>query len=123
MENEKIFYQDEHVLITQSRFVSHGKTYAMRNVASASVTRNSKSYLKITSGIMLVFGLSSLYTEDYWLGVAALGISVILLLNSRDEYFLVISSNSGASNALRSTNQEYVQTILDAINKAIIYRG
>ena len=123
MENEKIFYKDTNVLITQSRIVSYGKTYAMRNISSAGISKNSKLFLKIASTFMLVFGLSSLYTEDYWLGVTALGIAVILLLNSRDDYILVISSNSSDNNALSSKNRAYIQTVMDAINEAIVYRG
>ena len=32
-EKEKIFYQDDAVIVTQSRFVSSGTTYAIRDIS------------------------------------------------------------------------------------------
>ena len=123
MEHDKIFFQDNDVLITQSRIVIFGKTYAMRNISSVSITQESKLFLKISSTIILVFALSGFFLEEYLIGIIALGIAVIMLLNSKDEYIVVISSNSGDNNALKSKNRDYIESIIEAINEAIIFRG
>ncbi len=123
MEIEKIFYQDANVLVTQSRIVAFGKTYAMRNISSVGMSENSKLFLKIASTIMLVFALIILYLRDYWMGIAALGIAIIILFNARNEYVMIISSNSGDNNALSSKNRDYIQSVIDAINEAIVHRG
>lgn len=123
MEHDKIFFQDNDVLITQSRIVIFGKTYAMRNISSVSITQESKLFLKISSTIMLVFALSGFFLKEYLIGLIALGIAVIMLLNSKDEYIVVISSNSGDNNALKSKNRDYIESIIEAINEAIIFRG
>lgn len=123
METEKTFYQDANVLVTQSRIVVYGKTYAMRNISSVGMSENSKLFLKIASTIMFIFALIGLYLKDYWIGIAALGIAIIILLNARNEYVMIISSNSGDNNALSSKNRDYIQSIIDAINEAIIHRG
>tara|TARA_R110001583_G_scaffold175656_1_gene330297 strand:+ start:169 stop:540 length:372 start_codon:yes stop_codon:yes gene_type:complete len=123
MENEKIFYQEPNILITNSRIVVNGKTYAMRNISSVGMSENPKLFLKIASTIMLIFGMAGMYLKDYWMGTAALGIAIIILLNSRNEYAVVISSNSGDSNALSSNNKDYILSVVNAINEAIVYRG
>ena len=33
-QDDKVFLKDSNVLVTQSRFVAGGKTYAMRNISS-----------------------------------------------------------------------------------------
>lgn len=123
MEHDKTFFQDNDVLITKSRIVIFGKTYAMRNISSVSITQESKLFLKISSTIMLVFALSGFFLKEYLIGIIALGIAVIMLLNSKDEYIVVISSNSGDNNALKSKNRDYIESIIEAINEAIIFRG
>ena len=123
MENEKIFYKDANVLITQSRIVTYGKTYAMNNISSAGIIDRNKFFLKMASAIMLVFGLVGLYFKEYGMGITALGIALVFMLISRNEYILIISSNSGDTNALTSKNRQYIQTVMDAINEAIVYRG
>ena len=123
MDNDKTFFQDNDVLITQSRIVIFGKTYAMRNISSVSITQESKLFLKISSIIMLIFALSGFFLKEYLIGIIALGIAVIMLLNSKDEYIVVISSNSGDNNALKSKNRDYIESIIAAINEAIIFRG
>ncbi len=45
-QNEVIFYNDTNVTVTQSRFVTQSKTYAMRNISSVHVFEIVKSKMK-----------------------------------------------------------------------------
>lgn len=120
---EKTFYQDQNVTVTQSRFVVSGKTYAMRNISSVSNYRIKKS---ISSGILLIIvGLIAIFVggNGVILGIILLGIGIAIIATTKDDFSVQISSNSGESKALISKDQNYVQTIVDAVNEAIIHRG
>ena len=45
------------------------------------------------------------------------------LLGVKPDFIISITSNSGDSNVLVSKNKEYIKTVINAINEAIIYRG
>ena len=123
MDNEKEFYKNSNVLVTQSRVVINQKTYAMRNVSSVSMLIEDKSRSKLISVIFLVFGLILLYNSRYDLASVSIIIATIFLFNLKNKYIVRISSNSGDSNALISTDKNYIRNVVDAINKAIVYRG
>jgi type IV secretory pathway component VirB8 len=123
MENEKKFYQDSAVQVTQSRIVVHNKTYAMRNISSVSMFEKHKSNNKLLSIIFLMIGLIFLFNQDYLFGGICIGIAALLLLFLKSDFIVRISSNSGDSNVLVSKNKEYIQNVVSAINEAIIYRG
>lgn len=122
-QTEKIFYQDNNVLVTQSRFIANNKTYAMRNISSVSnyrITKNSTGiYLLIFIGIIvLIAGGNGIL----W-GLLLIGVGITLIMTMKDDFSVQINSNSGESKALISKDQMYIQKIVDAINDAIIHRG
>lgn len=120
---EKIFYRDNNVLITQSRFLTGGRTYAMRNISFVANIRYRKSktlpILLIAFGVLLFAGGEG----GIAIGVTLITIGSVILATSKDDFSVKISSNSGDTNALTSKNEQYIQTIVDALNEAIIYRG
>ena len=121
---EKIFYQDQHVLVTDSRIILNGTTYALRNVASVEMVRIHKKTpmllgLVILVGIGLIifaswgtklFGALCLVGAFYWIKSLA------------DEYSVRINSNAGFADGLVSKSPDYINTIVAAINEAIISR-
>lgn len=123
MESEKLFYQDSRVLVTQSRIVVDNKTYAMRNISSVSMFVKDKSTNKWISIITLLIGLISLLNQFYFIGIIFISIAALLLFFLKDEYVIQISSNSGDTKILISKSKEYIQTVVSAINDAIVYRG
>lgn len=120
--SEKIFYQDESVKVTQSRFTVGNETYAMRNISSVTNYEIKKSRIKpilfTIGGIIYVFvEVSSIYS---WVLLIS---SIIWLVLTKNEFAVKISTNAGEPNTLKSENREYIQEVVDAINEAIIYRG
>lgn len=125
MENsqeEKIFYQDTTVTVTQSRFVAGSKTYAMRNISSVSLFKIDKSVsLQI---ILLVTGLIMLSGQNTRVVGVILVIGNIFWISTiKDQYSVRISTNAGEANSLISKDQSYIQKIVNALNDAMIYRG
>jgi hypothetical protein len=119
---EKTFYQDQHVTVTQSRFIARGKTYAMRNISSVSIFKIEKS--KTMPIIVAVIGILLLFGDDTktFGGILAV-IGIIWTLTLKDTYSVRISTNAGEANSLVSKDQTYIQKIVNALNDAIIHRG
>lgn len=119
---EQIFLQDQNVIVTQSRFIVDGKTYAMRNISSVSNFRIRKS--RAIPVIITAIGILCLFddaTLKYGIIFTLVGGLWWYLIN--DEYSVRINSNSGESNAYRSKDYEYIQKIVDAVSEAIVFRG
>lgn len=62
-QNETTFYQDSLVTVTQSRYITQSKTYAMRNISSVHVFEIEKS--KVTPILIILFGIPSLFWKCF----------------------------------------------------------
>lgn len=120
---ETIFYQDEKVTVSQSRFIANGKTYAMRNISSVSIFTIEKSkvlyYVLMAIGIFIMLNSNSINLG----GLIIVGVSVWLIYRTKNPYSVQISSNSGESKAITSEDKEYIQKIVSAVNEAIVHLG
>lgn len=123
---EKVYYSDGAITVTSTRAVLGGKTYAMANVTSVSLAENQNGAgcgcALFGVGVIVAFaGLSS----DGTAGIGVFGIVVVIagiLLMNATSYVVCIGSASGEANALQHRSREYIQTIVDAVNQAIIDR-
>ena len=148
---EKIFFKENNVLVSQYRLVIGDKTYVLRNISSVSTASDSwinkpnKTKYKIFIGIaaVLLYGriksifLHRLFKSEHVIPffsyiIIAICIAVIIfsiykMSKLKTQYFFSysvrISSNSGTSDVLSSSDKQYIQRIVDAINQAIIYQG
>ncbi|MEO3407393.1 DUF6232 family protein [Mucilaginibacter sp. CAU 1740] len=119
---ETTFYQDTQVLVTQSRYVTNSKTYAMRNISSVHIFEIIKS--KKLPIAMIVIGVLMLLADSARVfGFLLLATGIALLFIIKNEYAVRISTNSGEANSLVSKDQRYIQNIVNALNEAIIHRG
>ncbi|MCB0465793.1 MAG: hypothetical protein KDC78_09005 [Aequorivita sp.] len=119
---EKMFYQDSTVTVTQSRYIAGSKTYAMRNISSVSLFKIDKS--RTGAILLLVVGILLLFPEGTRVvgGIIAI-LGGIWLFSIKDEYSVRISTNAGEANSLVSKDQVYIQKVVNALNDAIIHRG
>lgn len=123
MENkETVFFQDANVTITQSRFVTQAKTYAMNNVSSVCLYRIKRSkglqIFLVIAGLLLVIGES---TRVAGIVIAIIGLVLFFLL--KDSYSVRINSNSGEADGFISKDRNYILQIVNAVNDAIVHRG
>lgn len=119
---ETQFYQDGTVTVTQSRFVTQSKTYAMRNIPSVHIFEIEKN--RVTPIIMILIGLPFLFSGDvFWIGLIIITLGILWLFTIKNEYAVRISTNAGEANSIISKDRIYIQKIVDALNDAIIYRG
>lgn len=150
---ETVFYQDEGILITNTRAVFGAKTYSMANITSVSthfVPANRMpgiiaaivgGLLTACCGLLAISPLLTLGSSDYSgdtsgifrsvavlvigavIGLLILAGGVALAIMSKPTYVVRIGSTSGEADALASKNKEYIERIVVAMNEAIIKRG
>lgn len=146
---EKIFFQENNVLVSQSRLVIEDKTYVLRNISSVSTASNhwikkpSKVLYKILIGLALLllynqYKVISLYKQQntdipnfcYIMIVIYIAVFIFAVYKINRlkpqyfyNYYVRISSNSGTSDVLSSSDKQYIQKVVEALNQAIIYRG
>jgi len=122
LQNELTFYQDVNVTVTQSRFVTNSKTYAMRNISSVHIFEIIKS--KTLPVVMIIFGSMMLFSDaSRVFGFILLAIGILILVSTKNEFSVRISTNSGEINSIVSKDRSYIQNIVNALNDAIVFRG
>ncbi|MDH6251524.1 hypothetical protein M2347_001251 [Chryseobacterium sp. H1D6B] len=122
IQNEVTFYKDSFVRVTQSRYVTQSKTYAMRNISSVHIFEIIKSRAKAV--FLMIFGLFFLLSKDiFWVGLIIIALGIWWLTSIKNEYTVRISTNAGEADSIVSTNRDYIQKIVNALNDAIIHRG
>lgn len=118
---EKIFFKDDNVAVTQARYIANSKTYAMRNISSVSLFVLKSNYTLET--ILVIIGAIVLISGTFIVGAIISVIGLLLIVFKKDEYSVRISTNSGETNSLISKDKDYIQKIVNALNEAIIHRG
>ncbi|WP_025142210.1 DUF6232 family protein [Pedobacter jeongneungensis] len=122
LQNEVTFYQDVNVTVTQSRYVTNSKTYAMRNISSVHIFEIVKS--KAAPVLMIITGILMLFANDIRiLGFIVLAVGILILTLNKNEFTVRISTNAGEVNSIVSKDRLYVQNIVSALNEAIVFRG
>jgi fucose permease len=130
MGEEIAVYQDENIHVTNLRAMLQGKTYAMANVTSVSMFRQAGNtapgvVAAVIGGFMLLGAAADSELRGCFLvfGLIILVIGIAILASTKDTYWVRIGSASGETNALSSTNRDYIQRVVNAMNEAIVRRG
>ncbi|MCD6622850.1 DUF6232 family protein [Klebsiella michiganensis] len=122
---EKEFYRNGNVSITNARFMVGSTTYAMNGVTS--VKRGEKAPSKMGPivtgiiGVVMVFAAATLMYKA--IGVLLVLFAVFWFKGLKTEYLVFLNSASGESQALTSTDKSYIDSVIHHLNEAIIHRG
>ncbi|MEO6633157.1 MAG: DUF6232 family protein [Mucilaginibacter sp.] len=120
--DEKQFYENGEVIVTQSRFIVGSKTYAVRNISSVQIGVIEPN--RTFGYILLVIGIvATLAAENKLFGIVVAVIAGIFLFTQKTKYSVRIATNSGATDGLISENREYIGQIVVALNNAIVHIG
>ncbi|MBT0723782.1 hypothetical protein HH682_04860 [Rosenbergiella sp. S61] len=125
---ETPIYSDNQVLVTKSRFVSLGTTYAMSGITSTRLLKKKPSYgaplFILFFAVVGLFHFYSPFDGLKFLGSVLVGIGcVFYLIKLRPDYTIVIKTASGEVEALTSKDKVFVESVLGSVNQAIIQRG
>lgn len=120
-EAEKTFLQNATVTVTNTRFIVPGQTYAMAGVTSVRFERIEPKRGWPVFFIIVGF-LLLLIPEARPVGVVLLLIGVPWILLVKATFAVALTSASGEARAITSKDSQLISGIVDALNKAIVYR-
>lgn len=133
IKEDKIYYQDNNVLISLTRYTAFNMTYVMRDITSVGLTVEKPSrtlpILIWIFALIQAFALNSSVFVKWHIDnkYIASGIFILIgfVVNSfyKNKYHVTISNKSGQVNTIHSTDQSYIQSIVNSINQAIVERG
>jgi hypothetical protein len=128
MAEEKTFYTDEHVTVTNSRLIALGETFAMSGVTSVKMEEEKPSRRNPILAMILGGGIAvaSLFAGEMGgllFGLLFAGAGYWLLRRQKPKYHITLRTAAGDSKAYHSTNKGEVSKIVAAINDAIVHRG
>ena len=135
---ERIFFNEGGVSVSNARFIVNGQTYAMNAVTSVKQGVNHPSHagpfifgllglIVSAAGFQVHSGGGAAWSQDQ---VSAVVIGFILVAaaifwgyQEKSEYIVVLSTSSGESQALKSNDRLHVESIIGALNQSIVHRG
>jgi hypothetical protein len=121
--DEKIFFNDENVTVSNARFIVHGQTYAMNGVTSVkqSVRQPSGAWpaIFIAGGCLVMFAGGAAVV----CGVLLIVIGVIWRFLQKPVWMVILNSSSGETQALTSQDKGHIDTVISALNDSIVHRG
>lgn len=117
---EKEFFDYDGVRVTNTRFIVDGQTYAMNNITS--VKPYEKKPNRLWPILMVILGVILVFSRVYG-GLLLSVIGVVWLVVQKTVYHLILHTAGGETSALTTNQKEYLQKVVSALNKAIVYRG
>lgn len=124
MSTETPFLELNGLTVTNSRFVVNGQTYAMSNVTS--VKQGMTPASKVGPIVLIVIGIIFLMGGDTGaviIGLAAIGGGIFWWTKAKPTFSVMLSTSAGEAQALASTDRAYIDSVISALNQAIIHRG
>ncbi len=119
MAEEKVFFDEQGVKVTNARFVSVGKTHSMSGVTAVSSYVNKPNrkppiIVAVAGAIIAIF---------HWIGFVLIAGAVAWWILQKNTYSVMLSSASGNQDALTDKDSAFIQRVVTALNDAIIHRG
>jgi hypothetical protein len=139
---EITFYNDQSVSVTSARVIMNELTFALRNISSVRTLVEPPSHaidiiliiIGIMTGIMgfCVTGVGSGADSGAATGggifiviiaIAFVVLGIFLYVKKKPTYYVYLGTNAGEKRGIRSQDKPYIETIVSAINEAIVYKG
>ena len=128
--SETTILQDGVVKITNLRTLIGTTTYSMSDIKSVSLTKQAKTYRPlwlVGVGILFiswaVIDETLQFREFFNIGMLLVILGITLFVIAKPTYAIQIGSASGETSILRSTNINFIQKIVNAMNSALARRG
>jgi hypothetical protein len=123
---ERVLFDECGVFVSQSRFVSGGKTYAMSGITSigSEIVNPSKKgpILGMLIGLFMAIagftGVNHGGGPTMVVGLVVFAIGLLVFISRKTVHMVVLRSASS-----EQTDSALVQRIIDALNQAVVIRG
>jgi hypothetical protein len=129
MADEVSYYSDQSgVRVTDKRVIIGSTTYSMANITSVSITVHRPGLgvpilFMVVGGILALGGIASKSLGTVVFAVVFGVLGYFIYRGSKPIWHLRIASASGETTPLQSVNQQWISSISQAINEAIIHRA
>jgi hypothetical protein len=130
--DETVFFENNNVKVTNSRFIVGNQTYAMAAVNSVKITTTDITPPNTFAGILIVVGaiwllvaLGSGNASSFLWSVALLagGVFWFRSIKPTFEHKIILTTSSGEATALTSRNDQDIRPVEKALNDALVFRG
>jgi len=129
MADEISYYSDQSgVRVTDKRVIIGSTTYSMANITSVSTTVENPSKLgpvifMAVGCLFILYGLGNKEFGGAVVGAVFGAVGYFWFRGIKPIWHLRIASASGENTPLNSINQQWISSIAQAINEAIIHRA
>jgi hypothetical protein len=128
MADEVSYYSDQSgVRVSDKRVIIGSTTYSMANITSVSTRVENPSMigpiLMIAIGLLLFVSGIAQQSGSAVLGAIIAGLGYFWYRGRKPMWHLHIASASGETTPLQSVNSQWISSIAQAINEAIIHRA
>ncbi|HLL30500.1 MAG TPA: DUF6232 family protein [Allosphingosinicella sp.] len=122
--SEQIFFEQGNVKVTNARFVVHSQTFAMNGVTSvkAGVVPPSRGGAIVAIGVGILMALGAEGAAKI-VGIAVAAAGAWYLSQQKSTHLVYLSSASGEVKALSDTDESFINSVIHALNEALIHRG
>lgn len=117
---EKVFFEHGDVKVTNARFITGSQTYAMSNVTSVKAFEEKPN--RFGGIVFLIIGLMVALGTPV-VGVIIAAIAVFYLYSQKTYYHVMLFTSGGENSALKTEQKDYLNSVVNALNEAIIHRG
>lgn len=122
---EKVFFSDRGVNVTTTLFsLPNNNSFAMSGVTAVRAHKHIPS--KTLPGILIIIGVVALIggiqSGNFLFGLIMLLIGGFWFAYLKPTYFVVLSTASGETQALKDSSQDWILKVVEALNACIIYR-
>jgi succinate dehydrogenase hydrophobic anchor subunit len=121
---ERVFFENQQVKVTNARFVVGNQTHAINGITSVSSYITPPSRMGLIVGVLVGIGmiLSGPWSVKL-IGLTIAGICGFVLKTQKSTHTVVLQSASGKVEAHSGTDAPQITGIVTALNDAIIHRG
>ncbi|ALK98431.1 hypothetical protein AB595_06655 [Massilia sp. WF1] len=118
---ERTFFEYDDVKVTNARFVSGGQTYVMNNVTSVKPFEQKPS--RFGGVVILLIGLAIMIKASFMVGLLITAAAAYYLYQQKTIYHILLATSAGETKALVTYQRDYLDSVIAALNDAIVYRG
>jgi uncharacterized membrane protein len=124
---KKEFYRSSGVVVSNSRFIVGGQTYAIAGVTSVKNGRKDPNYggavfLGLIGLLFLVLGFGAGAPAVGFFGIVLVVITVVWWRSLKPDFSVMLTTSVGEVQALESKDGQYIGSVVAALNDAIVYR-
>jgi len=118
---EKTFFENGDVKVTNARFITGEQTYAMSNVTSVKTRTEPAS--RVVGYLFVLIGIVCFIATNWIAGLICIAIGAAIIMTAQATYHVMLSTAGGETSALKTKQIDYINKVVTALNDAIVHRG